>query len=123
VTESAAKPYPEPYEWRNERDQLADAGALTLLLTERHHQQRRRDVQRGRECPYVVDVDAAPTGLDVLDKVAGQPVGADLAAPLREIVSRSHRVTIKPHIASTRKRRRAGIDCLRRALSQPPDCT
>jgi hypothetical protein len=71
VTESAAKPYPEPYEWRNERDQLADAGALTLLLTERHHQQRRRDVQRGRECPYVVDVDAAPTGLEVLDDVAG----------------------------------------------------
>jgi hypothetical protein len=71
VTESAAKPYPEPYEWRNERDQLADAGALTLLLTERHHQQRRRDVQRGRECPYVVDVDAAPTGLDVLDERRG----------------------------------------------------
>jgi hypothetical protein len=34
-----------------------------------------------------------------------------------------HRVTVKPHIASTRKRRRAAIDCLRRALSQAPDCT
>jgi hypothetical protein len=38
VTEPAAVPYPEPYEWRNERDQLAEYAATSIIETLDHQQ-------------------------------------------------------------------------------------